>query len=168
MDRRVISFLWSCGGWVHTCLSLQQKVHVMTWLNLVYQTLIHLFILIFHAPVYTCYSALLCHLFVHVFFDDCILYLDILFIWKYLWPHLSCHSFHGWRKKIFNITNLCRDFFFYLQQVALENGLLLVHTKYEFGKDVDGTITLIDEVWYPILCTFSFPLLFVFFLSFSL
>lgn len=34
----------------------------------------------------------------------------------------------------------------YLQQVALENGLLLVDTKYEFGKDADGRIMLIDEV----------------------
>lgn len=37
----------------------------------------------------------------------------------------------------------------YLQQVALENGLLLVDTKYEFGKGSDGTIFLIDEVGCP-------------------
>jgi phosphoribosylaminoimidazole-succinocarboxamide synthase len=30
--------------------------------------------------------------------------------------------------------------------VALENGLILVDTKYEFGKTADGTIMLIDEV----------------------
>ena len=35
---------------------------------------------------------------------------------------------------------------FYLQKVALENGLILVDTKYEFGKTADGTIVLIDEV----------------------
>jgi len=35
---------------------------------------------------------------------------------------------------------------FYLQKVALENGLILVDTKYEFGKTSDGTIVLIDEV----------------------
>lgn len=37
-------------------------------------------------------------------------------------------------------------FLFYLQQVALENGLLLVDTKYEFGKGPDGKILLVDEV----------------------
>jgi len=35
---------------------------------------------------------------------------------------------------------------FYLQKVALGNGLILVDTKYEFGKTSDGTIVLIDEV----------------------
>lgn len=30
--------------------------------------------------------------------------------------------------------------------MALEHGLLLVDTKYEFGKTSDGTIVLIDEV----------------------
>lgn len=39
--------------------------------------------------------------------------------------------------------------FAYGQQVALENGLLLVDTKYEFGKDLDGSILLIDEVHTP-------------------
>lgn len=33
-----------------------------------------------------------------------------------------------------------------LQQVALEHGLILVDTKYEFGKANDGSILLIDEV----------------------
>lgn len=33
-----------------------------------------------------------------------------------------------------------------LQRVALEHGLILVDTKYEFGKDSDGSILLIDEV----------------------
>lgn len=33
-----------------------------------------------------------------------------------------------------------------LQRVALEHGLMLVDTKYEFGKSSDGTIILIDEV----------------------
>jgi len=33
--------------------------------------------------------------------------------------------------------------------VALENGLILVDTKYEFGKTADGTIVLIDEVHTP-------------------
>ncbi|KAJ8461418.1 hypothetical protein OPV22_034344 [Ensete ventricosum] len=39
--------------------------------------------------------------------------------------------------------------FAYGQQVALENGLILVDTKYEFGKGADGTIMLIDEVHTP-------------------
>jgi hypothetical protein len=32
------------------------------------------------------------------------------------------------------------------QEVALKHGLLLVDTKYEFGKASDGSILLIDEV----------------------
>ncbi|KAM0881638.1 hypothetical protein ACQ4PT_032800 [Festuca glaucescens] len=39
--------------------------------------------------------------------------------------------------------------FEYGQQVALENGVILVDTKYEFGKTADGTIVLIDEVHTP-------------------
>lgn len=35
---------------------------------------------------------------------------------------------------------------FMLQQVAGEHGLILVDTKYEFGKGSDGSILLIDEV----------------------
>jgi len=34
-------------------------------------------------------------------------------------------------------------------QMAEERGLLLVDTKYEFGKDKDGVITLIDEIHTP-------------------
>lgn len=34
----------------------------------------------------------------------------------------------------------------YWQRTALENGLVLVDTKYEFGKGPDGTVLLIDEV----------------------
>jgi phosphoribosylaminoimidazole-succinocarboxamide synthase len=33
--------------------------------------------------------------------------------------------------------------------VALKHGLLLVDTKYEFGKASDGSILLIDEVHTP-------------------
>lgn len=33
-----------------------------------------------------------------------------------------------------------------LKQMALEHGLILVDTKYEFGKADDGSILLIDEV----------------------
>nr|GMC48254.1 phosphoribosylaminoimidazole-succinocarboxamide synthase, chloroplastic [Ipomoea batatas] len=35
------------------------------------------------------------------------------------------------------------------QRVALEHGLILVDTKYEFGKGPDGTVLLIDEVHTP-------------------
>lgn len=39
--------------------------------------------------------------------------------------------------------------FEYGQHVALEHGLILVDTKYEFGKASDGTILLVDEVHTP-------------------
>ncbi|XP_043711148.1 phosphoribosylaminoimidazole-succinocarboxamide synthase, chloroplastic [Telopea speciosissima] len=39
--------------------------------------------------------------------------------------------------------------FEYGQRVAMEHGLILVDTKYEFGKAPDGTILLIDEVHTP-------------------
>lgn len=35
------------------------------------------------------------------------------------------------------------------QKVAAENGLILVDTKYEFGKDENGNILLIDEIHTP-------------------
>ena len=35
------------------------------------------------------------------------------------------------------------------QQEAAERGLLLVDTKYEFGKDAEGNIMLIDEIHTP-------------------
>jgi phosphoribosylaminoimidazole-succinocarboxamide synthase len=42
-----------------------------------------------------------------------------------------------------------KDLFDFGQRVALERGLILVDTKYEFGKGPDGTIYLIDEVHTP-------------------
>ena len=39
--------------------------------------------------------------------------------------------------------------FAYGQAVAAERGLILVDTKYEFGKTADGQIVLIDEVHTP-------------------
>eukprot|EP00958_Prasinococcus_capsulatus_P016428 scaffold1809_cov386-Prasinococcus_capsulatus_cf.AAC.57 len=39
--------------------------------------------------------------------------------------------------------------FAYGQNVAEEHGLLLVDTKYEFGKDDDGNILLLDEIHTP-------------------
>lgn len=41
------------------------------------------------------------------------------------------------------------ELFAYGQKVARENGLILVDTKYEFGKDADGVIRLIDEIHTP-------------------
>lgn len=35
------------------------------------------------------------------------------------------------------------------QELAARNGLILVDTKYEFGIDADGTLTLIDEIHTP-------------------
>lgn len=35
------------------------------------------------------------------------------------------------------------------RELAAENGLILVDTKYEFGLDTDGTITLADEIHTP-------------------
>jgi phosphoribosylaminoimidazole-succinocarboxamide synthase len=35
------------------------------------------------------------------------------------------------------------------QQVALERGLILVDTKYEFGIDENGELTLVDEIHTP-------------------
>ncbi len=35
------------------------------------------------------------------------------------------------------------------QQEAAKRGLLLVDTKYEFGKDAAGTIRLVDEIHTP-------------------
>ena len=35
------------------------------------------------------------------------------------------------------------------QRTALENGMILVDTKYEMGKDSDGNIVLIDEIHTP-------------------
>lgn len=35
------------------------------------------------------------------------------------------------------------------QEIALSHGLILVDTKYEFGQDKDGNLTLIDEIHTP-------------------
>ncbi|PKU70354.1 phosphoribosylaminoimidazole-succinocarboxamide synthase, chloroplastic [Dendrobium catenatum] len=47
------------------------------------------------------------------------------------------------------VSSKAMRLFEYGQQVALDHGLLLVDTKYEFGKDSDGNILLIDEVHTP-------------------
>ncbi len=41
------------------------------------------------------------------------------------------------------------ELFKFGQEVAAKNGMILVDTKYEFGKDLDGNIVLIDEVHTP-------------------
>jgi phosphoribosylaminoimidazole-succinocarboxamide synthase len=41
------------------------------------------------------------------------------------------------------------ELFSYGQKVAKENGLILVDTKYELGKGVDGTIKFVDEIHTP-------------------
>ncbi|XP_061369440.1 phosphoribosylaminoimidazole-succinocarboxamide synthase, chloroplastic [Gastrolobium bilobum] len=47
------------------------------------------------------------------------------------------------------VSEKALSLFEYGQQVALEHGLILVDTKYEFGKANDGSILLIDEVHTP-------------------
>lgn len=44
------------------------------------------------------------------------------------------------------IHNIALKLFARGQEIASESGLILVDTKYEFGYDTDGTLTLIDEV----------------------
>jgi phosphoribosylaminoimidazole-succinocarboxamide synthase len=41
------------------------------------------------------------------------------------------------------------DLFNYGQRVAAKNGLILVDTKYELGKDVHGNIKFVDEIHTP-------------------
>jgi len=41
------------------------------------------------------------------------------------------------------------ELFEFGQETALKNGMILVDTKYEFGKDQDGNILLIDEIHTP-------------------
>ena len=47
------------------------------------------------------------------------------------------------------LENYTRALFERGSQVAAARGLILVDTKYEFGKDSDGIITLIDEIHTP-------------------
>ncbi|KAL3514239.1 hypothetical protein ACH5RR_026956 [Cinchona calisaya] len=46
-------------------------------------------------------------------------------------------------------SNRALKLFEYGQRVAMDHGLVLVDTKYEFGKAPDGTVLLIDEVHTP-------------------
>lgn len=47
------------------------------------------------------------------------------------------------------LENYTRALFQRGTEIAAEKGLILVDTKYEFGKDKDGIITLIDEIHTP-------------------
>ena len=44
------------------------------------------------------------------------------------------------------MSSAALELFAFGQREAASRGLLLVDTKYEFGKAADGTILLIDEV----------------------
>ena len=46
-------------------------------------------------------------------------------------------------------SNKAMELFEFGQRTALKNGLILVDTKYEMGKDIDGNIVLIDEIHTP-------------------
>ncbi|HBU06608.1 MAG TPA: phosphoribosylaminoimidazolesuccinocarboxamide synthase [Candidatus Magasanikbacteria bacterium] len=47
------------------------------------------------------------------------------------------------------VSSKALELFKFGQETALKNSLILVDTKYEFGKDVDGNILLIDEIHTP-------------------
>jgi len=47
------------------------------------------------------------------------------------------------------VSEAALELFAFGQREALERGLILVDTKYEFGLDPDGTICLIDEIHTP-------------------
>lgn len=53
------------------------------------------------------------------------------------------------KKDFEDVRDRALALFAFGQQVALEHGLILVDTKYEFGKSLDGSIVLIDEVHTP-------------------
>jgi len=47
------------------------------------------------------------------------------------------------------VSGKALELFKFGQETALKNGMILVDTKYEFGKDADGQILLIDEIHTP-------------------
>ena len=47
------------------------------------------------------------------------------------------------------VSTAALDLFEFGQQEAASRGLLLVDTKYEFGRDANGNILLIDEIHTP-------------------
>ena len=46
-------------------------------------------------------------------------------------------------------SKIAQQLFSFGQKKALENGLILVDTKYELGKDIKGNIVLVDEIHTP-------------------
>lgn len=57
----------------------------------------------------------------------------------------------GWMKQedLDYCVSKTLEVFAYAQEVAATRGLILVDTKYEFGRDAEGTIRLIDEINTP-------------------
>ncbi|HUC88580.1 MAG TPA: phosphoribosylaminoimidazolesuccinocarboxamide synthase [Candidatus Paceibacterota bacterium] len=47
------------------------------------------------------------------------------------------------------VERIAKELFIRGQEIALSRGLILVDTKYEFGIDEDGKLTLIDEIHTP-------------------
>jgi len=47
------------------------------------------------------------------------------------------------------VSGKALELFKFGQETALKNGMILVDTKYEFGKDADGNILLVDEIHTP-------------------
>lgn len=54
------------------------------------------------------------------------------------------------------VSTAALQLFAFGQQEAAKRGLLLVDTKYEFGKDENGVIRLIDEVRLRVRCDMLF------------
>ena len=50
------------------------------------------------------------------------------------------------RPCVVQVSKAALELFAFGQAEAAQRGLLLVDTKYEFGKDADGNILLVDEV----------------------
>ncbi len=53
------------------------------------------------------------------------------------------------REVIVQVEETAKELFQRGQEIALERGLILVDTKYEFGLDENGKLTLIDEIHTP-------------------
>ncbi len=53
------------------------------------------------------------------------------------------------REVITEVERVAKELFKRGQKIALEKGLILVDTKYEFGLDDEGKLTLIDEIHTP-------------------
>ena len=47
------------------------------------------------------------------------------------------------------VMGICEKLFACGQEIAAKKGLIMIDTKYEFGKDADGKIYLIDEIHTP-------------------